>query len=177
MCYGNSIKKIEKVCEPKKKLFDIVRVTKAAALIATVVGAKAVDAVSTSRAKDTLNLPQIANGPMEIPKIDHAARAHFEKLGENPDKLVRTMERYTRRKDLSSSRHAIIYDNPCYNHTSGLQDSDVTSHDAVQYYCDTTDPDNNPCGTDITNGNNWYYRMNGPHMVAEIYTELTGDAS
>jgi hypothetical protein len=54
--------------------------------------------------KDTLNLPQIATHPTEVPPIDPVACAHFEKLGENPDKLVRALERYTRRKDLSSSK-------------------------------------------------------------------------
>jgi hypothetical protein len=75
-----------------------------------------------------------------------------------------------------NARHAIIYDNPCYSHTSATSDADVTSRDASQYYCDTTDPDNNPCGTNV-NGNNWYYRQNGHHAAADVYTELTGDAS
>jgi hypothetical protein len=74
-----------------------------------------------------------------------------------------------------NARHAIMYVAPCYDHTSGLSDSDVTSRDATQYYCDTTDPNNNPCGTNI-DATNWNYRMNGPHIAAEIYTELTGDA-
>ena len=77
-----------------------------------------------------------------------------------------------------NARHAIMYLTPSnYDHTQMLHDMDNINQDAHQYYCDTTDPENNPCGIDYKNGANWKYRENGPRSLLEFYTELTSDAS
>ncbi len=76
-----------------------------------------------------------------------------------------------------NARHAIIYSSPPgYDHLGALNDIDITNQDAHQYYCDTPDPNNNPCGT-AYQGGNWIYRENAPHSLLEVYTELTSDAS
>ena len=56
-------KNIEKVREPKKKSFDIVRAAKAAGVAVLVAGARMADAIPTQSVKDNLSLPQITNSP------------------------------------------------------------------------------------------------------------------
>jgi pimeloyl-ACP methyl ester carboxylesterase len=75
-----------------------------------------------------------------------------------------------------NAKHAVMYHSPCYDHMGTLKDKDHVNHNAQQYYCDTTDPNNNPCGLD-TSSSNWVNRKNGPHSLLEVYTELTRDAS
>ena len=70
--------------------------------------------------------------------------------------------------------HAIMYSNQdsitCYNHTAALGDSS-TANDATLYYCDTSDPTGNPCGTDYNNATdpNWAETTTGPRGLQTLY--------
>jgi hypothetical protein len=76
--------------------------------------------------------------------------------------------------------HAIMYaqDNKpsssssCYDHGNARMDKSA-SQDAHLYYCDTSNPDQSPCGIDYTK---WKQTSNGPHSLLAMYDEITGKA-
>jgi hypothetical protein len=73
--------------------------------------------------------------------------------------------------------HALVYSgspyNPptCYDHGGALHDL-KTEHDAKYYYCDTSDPDANPCGSKYQSSR-WSKTTMGLHGLELLYTEIT----
>jgi len=77
--------------------------------------------------------------------------------------------------DMDAS-HTIVYaddetHNTCYDHSAALHDTHVMQ-DAAQFYCDTTDPGNSPCGTDYKQVRR--SRVNGLRGLSQLYYSITG---
>lgn len=75
--------------------------------------------------------------------------------------------------------HAVVYvgdSNSCYDHGSAIHDTNE-NQDALQYYCDTSDPANSPCDILYNTGGNWVYRENSPRGLLELYNAINGKAS
>jgi hypothetical protein len=84
--------------------------------------------------------------------------------------------------DMDAS-HAVVYaydetHNTCYDHSAALHDTRVVQ-DAAQFYCDTTDPGNSPCGTDYkqARSSTWRSRVNGFRGIEQLYNQITGYSS
>jgi hypothetical protein len=81
---------------------------------------------------------------------------------------------FTSAIDMRAS-HAIIYahntPNSCYDHGDAIKD-ESPNQDAAQYYCDTSDPVNSPCGTGYDQGGRWKYKDNGPRGLMELYNVI-----
>ena len=72
--------------------------------------------------------------------------------------------------------HAVVYSGPkkiqtCYDHGGALHDSN-TKHDAPYYYCDTSNPDTDPC-TNQYQGSKWRQTKTGLHGLELLYTRIT----
>ena len=79
--------------------------------------------------------------------------------------------------------HVVVYatgspDISCYDHNNAIHDSS-TSQDAYQYYCDTSDPDNFPCGINYhpspASGDKWVSTESGPRGLSALYDAITGN--
>ena len=75
--------------------------------------------------------------------------------------------------------HAVIYKDDsttttCYDHGGAIHAWEPKKLDAHLYYCDTSDPNNSPCGTTYNKGGEWKYTGNGPHGLLAMYDEITG---
>jgi hypothetical protein len=70
--------------------------------------------------------------------------------------------------------HAIVYANTyafedwCKDHNAIITDTSATQ-DAQLYYCDKSDPDKSPCGTDY---NQWKNTEEGPHALLAMYDAI-----
>jgi hypothetical protein len=80
--------------------------------------------------------------------------------------------------DMDAS-HAVVYSGPnfldtCYGHTKARQDAN-TKQDAKYYYCDTSDPRTNPCGSEYRPGKNtnWRKTDTGLRGLSLLYERVT----
>jgi hypothetical protein len=80
--------------------------------------------------------------------------------------------------DMDAS-HAVVYSGPnfldtCYGHTKARQDVN-TKQDAKYYYCDTSDPRTNPCGSEYRPGKNtnWRKTDTGLRGLSLLYERVT----
>jgi len=82
--------------------------------------------------------------------------------------------------DMDAS-HAIVYPKEglltCYDHSKALHDANL-KRDANQFYCDTDNPVNSPCGTDYrkTGNTRWNKTGSGRHGLSQLYYSITGGA-
>jgi pimeloyl-ACP methyl ester carboxylesterase len=75
--------------------------------------------------------------------------------------------------DMDASR-AVVYQlgtNTCYGHNDAINDNSPT-RDSRQYYCDTSDLGNIPCGTSAYDVN-WEHRDDGPHGLLYMYNAIS----
>ncbi len=84
---------------------------------------------------------------------------------------------YANAIDMHAS-HAVVYasgSDTCYDHSQALHDTNANI-DAHQYYCDTSDPNNSPCGTDYKKRSNWQKEKNRLRGLSELFYSATGFA-